>query len=169
MHNIYKTLLIFIVVASSNHLSRVRGNNNVIDYFTRCGQWLTSNGEDCDNLRSRAAPPFTFSFGANYSAPPVSVSDQICCPDGTGCFSIQSGSAFDCHLHLPRCMHELEPHFLFYTPDRSQQVSYVFHSDTSMPGDRKVEKLKPYYFFDKMKNFLMIFSKNELQILFINS
>lgn len=93
-----------------------------------CYDWMTSDGTDCGtflagefqlrrailsrrlrNLRTEAD------------------TDQICCTDGTGCFTNAKGTPWQCYPFLPDCMDKIKPQFFLYTPENTagQTIDYT--------------------------------------------
>lgn len=108
----------------------------------KCLLWLKTDGTNCQ--------PSSF-FGLHKMALgyiPSLMKRERCCSDGTGCFTIDKDTPYECYQELPQCADVIKPEFLYYTPEKNQQVQKIDFFNL----DRSIDALQ----ITRMRNFFAI-------------
>uniref|UniRef100_A0A915J6Y3 Lipase domain-containing protein n=1 Tax=Romanomermis culicivorax TaxID=13658 RepID=A0A915J6Y3_ROMCU len=99
-------------------LSIFGGTNGFLWQGDKCTTWIKTDGSGC-----RINSFFNFEkLAMNYKR--KTTGENICCNDGTGCFSTEKDTPWECHLELPSCMDKVKPDFMVFKHDQTEQEPY---------------------------------------------
>lgn len=111
-----------------------------------CYDWMTSDGTDCGTylagvyqLRRKAMEHQMQKLGQ------VEASDQICCTDGTGCFTNAKGTPWQCFPFLPDCMDKIKPQFFLYTPENTDGQTIDYNNLNSSIQAVDINNKRPFF------------------------
>jgi len=114
-------LVQFIVLASLSTLGRFAPAIG-----DQCYSWMTDDGTACGTFLAGMYQLRRAAIEEQLRSAKVEESDQICCTDGTGCFTNAKGTPWECYPFLPDCMDKIQPEFFLYTPEKTnnQTINY---------------------------------------------
>uniref|UniRef100_A0A915KZT5 Lipase domain-containing protein n=1 Tax=Romanomermis culicivorax TaxID=13658 RepID=A0A915KZT5_ROMCU len=114
---------------------------SLIQDYDKCTLWLKTDGSSCQASTYFSIQNWALSFVPSFS------SRKVCCKDGTGCFSIDKDTPYECYNDLPSCMDVVKPKFYFYTPERNQDVQMIdyFNLEDSVEQLEVAQPSKPFF------------------------
>jgi len=67
--------------------------------------------------------------------------------DGTGCYTVETDSPWECYYELPDCVNVIKPQFYFYTPEKpgEEQVIDFFNLNETVKALKTAPKIRQFF------------------------